>query len=278
VANTPFASLSGWPLTIGGAPWANTLRLTGAVDEVRFYSYALTDWGIKDIAQGRNNFCQGAIALPVDGNSCTDPRLGHNFSGSSTNLPAGCGTYDGGDLWYEVIVPANGRLTVESSTLPGSAIEDMVMEIYSGPCDTLSRIGCQDDDGVNLMPLIRLENQVPGEALYVRLFDFSNNFTGFFQACAYTTYATSVADVPGLDQVTVFPNPTESGFSTLRYQELPIGSQLQVLDPTGRLLMEKPLPGFSGEVSIDLTQQPSGIYLVVVQAEAARLTRKLIVR
>jgi subtilisin-like proprotein convertase family protein len=278
VANTPFASLASSSLTIGGAPWANTLRLTGAVDEVRFYSYALTDWGIKDIAQGRNNFCQGAIDLPVDGTSCTDPRLGHNFSGSTTGLSAACGSYGGGDLWYQVTVPASGNLTAESSTQPGSRISDMVMELYSGPCDNLVSVECQDDNGSERMPSISVSNRTPGEVLYVRLFEYGNNDFGFFQACGYSSAATSVADAPSLDQVTLFPNPTEAGVSTLRYHELPAGSQVQVLDPTGRLLLQQSLAGPNGEMALDLAQQAPGVYLVVIQGANTRLTRKLILR
>ena len=124
----------------------------------------------------------GAPSLTV-GVSCTYT-LGTNATATaSAGVPApGCASYSGGDVWYQVTVPAGGALTVETGT--GGVITDGGMAVYSGACGALTLIECDDDDGPGAMSLITLTGQTPGATLFVRVWEFGNNNNGTFNICA----------------------------------------------------------------------------------------------
>ncbi|MBK6525905.1 MAG: hypothetical protein IPG07_10360 [Crocinitomicaceae bacterium] len=72
---------------------------------------------------------------------------------ASAGVPApGCASYSGGDVWFQVTVPASGALTFDSNT---GVITDGGMAIYSGTCGALTLIECNDDGSANgAMPMI----------------------------------------------------------------------------------------------------------------------------
>lgn len=277
--STPFSGLNGRPLTIGAAGFNNAAhRLEGAVDEVRLYNYALTEWAVADIAQARNNYCQGAFELPVDGGSCTANRLAHNISASATDENATCGNDQGGDVWYSTVVPSSGAISLEASLASVDPVNDVVMEVFSGECRSLTRIECDDDDGADRMPLIALTGRTPGETLYVRYLEFANNDEGFWGVCAYDQNATSVPQADVSQRLTLAPNPARDGLTRLRYTDLPLGSSLRVLDATGRIVQQMPLADSQGELPLDLSQQAPGVFLLVVTGPDLRISQSLIVR
>lgn len=69
----------------------------------------------------------GAPVLPVN-TSCTYTGGTNATATASTDVPApGCASYSGGDVWYQVVVPAGGSLTMETAT---GVITDGGMAIY----------------------------------------------------------------------------------------------------------------------------------------------------
>ncbi|MDG1334229.1 MAG: T9SS type A sorting domain-containing protein [Crocinitomicaceae bacterium] len=123
----------------------------------------------------------GAPVLTVN-TSCTYTGGTNATATASAGVPApGCASYSGGDVWYQVTVPAGGALTVETAT---GVITDGGMAIYSGACSGLTLIECDDDDGPGAMSLITLTGQTPGAVLYVRVWEYGNNNNGTFSICA----------------------------------------------------------------------------------------------
>lgn len=105
----------------------------------------------------------------------------------TTGVPApGCASYNGGDVWFEVTVPASGNLVID--TIDGE-ITDSGMAVYSVtaacPTPTLALVECDDDDSTNgFMSLISLTGRTPGETLYIRFWEFDNDNPGTFGICA----------------------------------------------------------------------------------------------
>ena len=96
------------------------------------------------------------------------------FAGSSAN-------YQGGDVWFKVTVPCEGSLIIDTQT---GVITDGGMAIYTGTCDNLTQIACNDDGSANgLMPLISQSNLTPGSTIWIRFWEYGNDNPGTFGIC-----------------------------------------------------------------------------------------------
>jgi hypothetical protein len=135
-----------------------------------------------------NDNCTTAQALPtlVAGGGCTSV-TGTNVGATDTpNVPApGCASYNGGDIWYSLVVPASGVITVQTDSIAGSAVSDTGLALYSGACSNLTLITCDDDGSSNgLFSKITLTGRLAGETIYVRAWEYGNDTFGRFKVCA----------------------------------------------------------------------------------------------
>jgi len=112
------------------------------------------------------------------------------ISNSSNCTPSGewpnptCSQFGNGeDIWFSVVVPTSGELTIETAYY--NDLADTVLAVYEGDCGTLAEITCDDDSGTNYMSLAHVSDRVPGETLYIRMFDYQNNNFGSFLIAAY---------------------------------------------------------------------------------------------
>ncbi len=133
----------------------------------------------------QNDDCSNAVSLPVETNGDCIATFGSNdgATDSGVGTPT-CGFYLGEDVWYSVIVPATGSLTVEMSFTSGG-FSDGEMAIYSGSCGALTEIACDENSGINSMPKIELTGQTPSDVLYVRVWGRGFNRIGPFSICAF---------------------------------------------------------------------------------------------
>lgn len=100
----------------------------------------------------------------------------------SAGVPApGCANYQGGDVWFYITVPCTGSIVIDTQT---GIITDGGMAIYSGDCDNLTLIACDDDSSPNgSMPKIVRSGLTPGSTIYIRFWEFGNNVSGTFGIC-----------------------------------------------------------------------------------------------
>jgi len=128
-----------------------------------------------------NNECSGAIAL-TPATSCSYSYYTNAGATASAGVPApGCANYLGGDVWFSVVVPANGILHIDTQT---GTVTDGGMALYSGACGALSLITCNDDSSSNgAMPFISSSGLTPGQTLYVRFWEYGNDNNGTFGIC-----------------------------------------------------------------------------------------------
>lgn len=164
-----------------------------------------------------NDECTGAISLPVNA-TCSYLTYTNADASATLNVPfPGCANYLGGDVWFTVTVPASGHITIDTKE---GVMTDGGMAIYTGTCNSLSLVECDDDDSPNgLMPQIDRSGLTPGSTIYIRVWEHGNNNNGTFQICAYDVgigACGAVTNIPSCG-TTVTVN-SGSGFSNWNYQ------------------------------------------------------------
>jgi len=130
---------------------------------------------------------------PVNEDPCTailvTPSYNCNYSfysnaaaTASTGVPApGCANYQGGDVWFKVVVPCNGALNFDTQD---GEMTDGGMAIYKGSCGNLTLIECNDDGSSNgFMPFITRSNFTPYDTIWIRIWERGNNNNGSFGLC-----------------------------------------------------------------------------------------------
>ena len=151
---------------------------------IRFWESNNNDLGNFDICatslvSPQNDDPCNAILLSID--STCNAVTGSNVNATASNVPdPGCATYLGGDVWYKAVVPPNGYLNF--NTLPGT-VTNGGMALYHGRCDSLVLIACDDDDGIGGMPEMAFLSLTPGDTIWIRFWDKSNNNFGTFDIC-----------------------------------------------------------------------------------------------
>ena len=134
-----------------------------------------------------------AIALTVT-TTCNYSTYTNSGAAASLGIPApGCALYSGGDVWFSVVVPVSGQLTVD---LQSGGITDSGMAFYSGTCGALTLLECDDDDSNNgAMSNISMTGLTPGQTIYIRVWEFGNDTNGTFGICATAPSCPSPSDL-----------------------------------------------------------------------------------
>ncbi|BDS11806.1 hypothetical protein [Aureispira anguillae] len=95
----------------------------------------------------------------------------------------GCANYVSGDVWFTATVPASGHLIVDCNA---GVITDGGMAIYTGSCNALTLVECNDDGSANgLMPLIDNTTLTPGATVWIRFWEYGDDNPGTFDICVY---------------------------------------------------------------------------------------------
>ena len=128
-----------------------------------------------------NDECINAITLSVT-STCTYTTYSNTNATPSLGIPApGCANYNGGDIWFKVIVPATGILNIDTQT---GVILDSGLAIYSGTCAGLTLLACDDDSSINgAMSYLSQNLLTPGLTIYIRVWEYGNDNNGTFGIC-----------------------------------------------------------------------------------------------
>jgi gliding motility-associated-like protein len=122
-----------------------------------------------------------AVELAVNA-SCTYQTFTTVDATATSGVPApGCANYQGGDVWFKVVVPAGGALTIDTED---GTMTDGGMAVYSGSCTNLTVINCDDDGSANgAMPRLVIGGLTPGDTVWVRVWEYGNDDPGDFGIC-----------------------------------------------------------------------------------------------
>ena len=139
-------------------------------------------------APAANDERTGASALPVSATgvcAATTGNLFHATRSTTAPLPT-CASFDGEDLWYAIVVPASGALTVATNPGdgPGDQTIDTGLTVYSLSGGTLTEVGCDDDGGFNAYSLLNLTGLTAGSTVYARVYSYAGGELGLFSVCA----------------------------------------------------------------------------------------------
>ncbi len=138
-----------------------------------------------------------AIALPAVTSDCNYSQFTTTGATASMTAPTpsactgGSAPQQGGfssashDVWFSVVAPANGKLTITPQ--PGYGINDAAMVLYSGTCSSLTQITCSDDHNFpgtsnDLKPYISQSGLTPGATYFIRYFAYGSG-SGNFGIC-----------------------------------------------------------------------------------------------
>jgi hypothetical protein len=141
-----------------------------------------------------NNFCTSAIQLQISPICDYDIYTNAGASASSGVPDPGCADYQGGDVWFYVIVDDTGEITVDTQDFD---MTDSGMAFYTGDnCNNLSLLDCDDTNSANgAMSSITSIGLTPGEVVYIRVWEGGNNNNGTFGICATSPAPQGVTEV-----------------------------------------------------------------------------------
>ncbi|WP_170061870.1 fibronectin type III domain-containing protein [Hymenobacter chitinivorans] len=229
-----------------------------------------------------NNDACGALPLPIATAACT-PVGGNNTgattSGASGYVNPGCSTSNSPkDVWFTMTTSATAA-GVQITTTGGPAGQVRIFTAAS--CSTaFTQVACQASAGNNQTVGsfdVALE---PNTTYYVMVAGYgSNDATGAFTICARQTILSSAKELPG-GEVSVFPNPSNTGTITLRVRgaEQARTVQATLLNALGQQVLTQALAGRAGTVEAPLSVQglAPGIYTLRVRVNDYTITRKVV--
>lgn len=211
-----------------------------------------------------NDDCSSAVSLVVGGTFAQNVITGTTVASTNTPaLTASClstTTNVAGNVWYKVVVPASGNITVETDTSAGTALTDTVISVFAD-CNSTTSIGCDDDSGNDAFSKLSLTGQTPGATLYVSVWRYSNlggGNDGIFKISAYDASLLGTSEVAASkNTIKVYPNPFAD---VLNISDISKVKSISIVDLSGRLVktMESPSP------SLHLGDLKEGMYLVTL--------------
>ncbi|MCS7073498.1 MAG: GEVED domain-containing protein, partial [Bacteroidia bacterium] len=185
----------------GGAGLMPKIDLCGLTPGITIYARF---WAYGNFESGSFGLCayNGGGAPPDNDLPCNATNLlvfpTCNFTTYSnscaTNSPVpnpGCANYQGKDVWFTATVPSSGHLVVE--TQAGTMVDGGIA-VYTGTCSSLTLAGCEDDNGVGLMPRIDLCGMTPFTQIFIRMWGYGTGNNGTFGICAYDGGGTPTND------------------------------------------------------------------------------------
>ncbi|KQT26264.1 hypothetical protein ASG22_06225 [Chryseobacterium sp. Leaf405] len=209
-----------------------------------------------------NDVCSGAISLTVGNNFAANPMVATNIS-ATTDSTTTCQSNRNNNVWFSVVVPASGSVTVETAAVTGSGFIDSVLSAHSGICGSLANVACNDDisSGTNNFSKISLTGQTPGATLYFSVWRYSlTGADGQFRISAYdSSIPLATGEVKSeKDNLKIYPNPFVDVLSISDSKNV---KSIFINDIAGRLVKTITSP----ESTLYLGELKSGMYLVTLQ-------------
>jgi len=133
-------------------------------------------------------------AIPLDINDTCAFSIHSNIGAEDSGIPDPlCGNYLGGDIWFYLIVPQSGSFEIQTDTETEAQFPDnngwmyrAAMALYKGSCESLILIDCYENNGSYhpRMAGADITGQIPGDTIWVRIWENTNNDVGKLKICA----------------------------------------------------------------------------------------------
>ncbi len=219
-----------------------------------------------------NDDCTSATLLTVGTDFNANAIIATNAGATTTNgIPAPtCATFGfGGDVWFKAVVPADGAITIETNSNPGSVLIDTGMTVFSGDCTNLTAMGCSDDDGEGGFSKLSYTGLVPGSTIYARVWEYANDTFGTFRVSAWSA---SLANSSfSKSKFALAPNPVKDILSISMTAK---ANKIMIYNVFGQLVKEQSCD--SDKINVNVANLPTGTYVVRVFDENGASSSKFI--
>lgn len=222
-----------------------------------------------------NDDCENAIAITVGaamGDVSTDT-INNGATDSPQDGSAVCFGFNGGDIWYTMIVPPSGNVTIETTTDSNGDGIDTVMTVYSGTCDSLTEVGCDDDSSPEFdfgLSLVQVTGQNPGDMLYLRVYEYNNDNEGGFAITAYDESMLNTGTIED-SKFAVYPNPVKNILNLSNTLNI---ENVAVFNLIGQQVLVREVNANHGQ--IDMSDLSSGTYFVKMNTANGTKTVKVL--
>lgn len=152
--------------------------------------------------------------------------------------------------------------------------EGFVIERAESATGTFTQVGTVAKDMMEFFD--NTTNLEKGKRYFYRVGAVFQN-KKFYSTVVATTDVLSVEEEKLRQAVAIFPNPTTTGTFTVRFDDVH-PTMIRLIDLTGRTLVSRTLESWDGEqITLDVSQVKSGIYLIQLSTEKASVMKKVII-
>jgi len=225
-----------------------------------------------------NDTCTTAAPLTVTNSLDTGEIFTSVAATTDSETVPDCADFYANDVWFSIVVPEDGNVTVETQQVVGSDNDDTIIQAFSGTCGALTSIDCNDDNEdaeEGYFSKLVLTGLTPGETIYVAVWQFSLEEFGFpatpgqFSISAYNeTLSVSNNNLAGLKY---FPNPVKSVLNLSYKHDI---KDINVFNMIGQRVFSQALNSTDAEV--DLSSLATGTYTVKLTSGNDVKTLKII--
>ncbi|HLA55026.1 MAG TPA: choice-of-anchor J domain-containing protein [Flavobacterium sp.] len=268
---------------------ASPLVLTSLTPGTAYDAYIRTNCGGGDYSAyldvqfgtlAANDTCATAVPLTV-ASTFEGGATVFTDAGATTDLdvvPSCQDLFYDNDVWFTVVVPADGNLTLETDQQVGSDNEDTIVAAFTGTCGALTEIGCNDDkdpDNDIYFSKLDLTGLTPGSTIYVAVWQYSLAIfgepllTGPFRLSAYNA-SLSTGNF-NLNKLTYYPNPVTNFLNLSNDKDI---TDVTVTNMLGQQVMAKSINATNTQ--LDLSGLSQGTYMVRVNTTDATKVVKVV--
>ncbi|HNP32614.1 MAG TPA: choice-of-anchor J domain-containing protein [Flavobacterium sp.] len=223
-----------------------------------------------------NDACTGAIALTPGGVFADYPVDGTvlNATNDADNTPS-CAYLNtqNSDVWYSVVVPASGTLTVEIQAGTSNSLGDTTIAAFTGTCGALTEVGCDDDSGTGLLSLMSLTGLTAGDTIYIGVWKWGTTApSATVNSFKISAYDASLGN-SSFDNANFayYPNPVKNILNLSYNQEI---SNVEVFNLLGQIVSSNKIGANTAQV--DMSNLAKGAYMVKVTSNNEVKTIKVI--
>ncbi|MCB2376303.1 fibronectin type III domain-containing protein [Hymenobacter sp. BT635] len=231
-----------------------------------------------------NNDVCGAITLPIVMNSCspvTATNVGATTSAPNGYVNPGCTTSNAPkDVWF-TMTTGNGSASMPIQFTTTGNPAGQVRIFTAASCSTsMTQVACRASAGNNQTVGSFTVNLTPVTKYYVMVAGWgSNDATGAFTICAQQVVSSNTKELPG-GEVSVFPNPSNTGAVTLRIRGAEQTKMVHatLLNTLGQQVLAQDVAVQAGAVEAPLSVKglATGIYTLRVKVGEYTITRKVV--
>lgn len=209
-----------------------------------------------------NDECDGAQMLTMETNiesvdlATQVPSTVYGATDSGVEAPSpSCGGTPNDDVWFTFeALTSDVNITVFDNF-------DGVVELLSGSCDDLVHVACKD---IGENPQISVEDLVPGETYYVRVFSYLGTVPPSdptFNIAVWSSSSTSSLEDNTIDGFVMSPNPVNDRLNLKADYDI---QMVNIFNALGQEVMT--LKPFNNNVTLNVDSLAEGVYIIKVQA------------